>query len=354
MKNLFMLLLIALIAIQPINAQEEQSYIRLLKNTRERIQANAAVTDTINAKYPEIIETLRRLIKENKLFSAMEMAHELTFFWEQTGRLTEGRTFYSSILNLPDVVGTDSLRGLVLLDEGYLAFRQGDNLIAKNKTLAAKTVFEGLKDSSAVARAYVYLARIELRNENHKEVENYANKAMAIAAAINADERKYGALHMLATSYEMQGKYEAAIKLYQEGLDHYFHLGDKLMVATEIYNIASNKIKLHKIEKADTMLRESLTIFQSLQDQIGIAYTIFKFATIASEQKLYSKAAKLYGATDSIFKALQINFDPAEEKDWKYYTDLTKKALGNKTYELLFNEGRLINDKDALKIILTK
>jgi tetratricopeptide (TPR) repeat protein len=174
---------------------------------------------------------------------------------------------------------------------------------------------------------------------------------MEIAEKIKSEGSKFGALHMLATSYEMQGKYEPAIALYQKGLDHYQSLGDKSMVAVETYNIASNKIKQRKLAEATGLLNTALATARQLNDEQFLPYIIFKYATIATVKKQHNKAARLYGSTDSLFKSFEMTFDPAEQHDWKHYTTLTKNVLGSKIYASLFAEGRLLDSKKALELI---
>jgi hypothetical protein len=149
-------ILLFLASFTKANAQDDvTNYLKLLKNTRERIFSGPALKDSINAAYPGIKTALQQLITVKNIPASMEIVHELTYFWEMTGRMSEGRKWYSLVLQLPSTAAHDSLRGLVLMDEGYLAFRQTDNKTAKSKTLEAKKIFERLHDDqNGLERGY--------------------------------------------------------------------------------------------------------------------------------------------------------------------------------------------------------
>ena len=161
MKNYFLLILFAVTFHKP-NAQNDVSkYLELLKNARDKVFDVPGFKDTITTEYQAISNTLEYAINGNNKPVAMEMVHELTYYWELTGKLSEGRKLIETVLQLPVAPDYDSLRALVLMDEGYLAFRQGDNQTAKKKTLEAKTIFERLNDQPALTRLSVFLAQIE-------------------------------------------------------------------------------------------------------------------------------------------------------------------------------------------------
>jgi len=161
MKNGIALLLFVLV-FQYAGAQSDVSkYLQLLKNARTKVFDVAGYNDTITAEYSGISNALEYVINGNNKPVAMEMVHELTYYWELTGKLSEGRKLIETVLQLPVAPDYDSLRALVLMDEGYLAFRQGDKQTAKKKTLEAKTIFERLNDKPALARLYIFLDRLD-------------------------------------------------------------------------------------------------------------------------------------------------------------------------------------------------
>ncbi|WP_242018336.1 tetratricopeptide repeat protein [Pseudanabaena sp. FACHB-1998] len=77
------------------------------------------------------------------------------------------------------------------------------------------------------------------------------------------------------------GEYEEAITHHQQSLEIKEEIGDPSSIAISLHNIGEILIKLEKYPKAETNIKNALTIFDKIDFQTGKAHSLKALAEIA-------------------------------------------------------------------------
>jgi predicted ATPase/class 3 adenylate cyclase len=96
-----------------------------------------------------------------------------------------------------------------------------------------------------------------------------------------ADPYRYAALEATGGIAYWQGTQDAALDLYLEALDVARGLGDRATLANALYNAAfPDTITARDVNRAEALFDEALTLFRELEDEAGVAKTLWGMADV--------------------------------------------------------------------------
>jgi tetratricopeptide (TPR) repeat protein len=232
------------------------------------------------------------------------------------------------------------------LTSSELAFRQGDQAVARKRALDAVRAAILVEDRPTAAMAHNNLARIAFRNRDAGEIELHAEKALALAGDDTLARR--GALHMLAWAAHTAGDLDEAQKRFEDSLAYRRRVGDPVSVAVEMANLADLELERGNVTRAAQLHAESLEMSHRAGSVYMLVNGLPSFAALAVRVARFEDAARLIGAADAIAKAADMTPDPGGELKSER-TELPRR-LGADSYVQLAAEGAGLSPDQAVAL----
>ena len=263
---------------------------------------------------------------ENDPTAGLELALALPDYWHLRGQWAEGRSWLERLVAAVRDP-TPTLRCRALSSLSGLAFRQGDNEMARQLANDALAVARGLGDARLMVGALTRLARVGLRDNNPRQTIALSREAMALADAAGDEELSLQPLHCLAEATRMAGDYEGARELYRRSLDLNRKRGDDMVIGTETSNLAAVELRFGNVDAAVRLWRESLALAHRTENRYLLPYPVAGLGEAAAAQRDWDRAARLLGAASDLFKASGAAIDPADVPAYDAAVAATRAAL---------------------------
>ena len=263
---------------------------------------------------------------ENDPTIGLELALALPDYWHLRGQWAEGRRWLEQLLAAVRDPNP-SVRCRALGSLSGLAFRLGDNEIARDRANDALAIARGLGDARLIVGALTRLARVGLRDNNPRQTIALSREAMALADAAGDEELSLQPLHCLAEATRMAGDYEGARDLYRRSLDLNRKRGDDMVIGTETSNLAAVELRFGNFDAAVSLWRESLALAHRTENRYLLPYPVAGLGEVAAAQRDWDRAARLLGAASGMFKASGAAIDPADVPAYDKAVSATRAAL---------------------------
>jgi tetratricopeptide (TPR) repeat protein len=158
------------------------------------------------------------------------------------------------------------------------------------------------------ALAMVGLSRVALRDGDYAHVQSLASTALDIARD-EGDDAQIMPLHLLAAGTRLDGRYEDALRLYEQSLDLNRRMKNAKMVTVELHNIGHVYLHLGRVADAERAFAERLASLGTPQTYDS-AMTSLNQAAIAHARGDDAAATELVNDATAQLKAGGIELDP--------------------------------------------
>jgi predicted ATPase/class 3 adenylate cyclase len=338
---------------------------------------------------------------ESHLAATLQVLPTIARYWMRRGHEEEGRRFIAALLEraeklpLPD--GDEGPRWLSLMGEAWnsgamLAYSQGDNQRGLPFARRAVELARQAGDRRLLAFALGFLGSSTLFLGNAAEAEPLLRESVEVA---QEDGRPYAGMSLgmlgqaiairdpeseLAGQYMSDGaalmeqsgdrwmsnmaqmglgfgalrrgdledaraRFAALIPLFQE-------LGDRHrvnMVKSELAHIERHEGRL---DKAESAYRETILQWKRLGHRAAVAHQLESFAFIAHRREDRLRAARLYGAAESLRERIAIAMTPIEQAEYDADVARLRAATDERDFAAAWNEGRAMTLEQAVAFAL--
>jgi predicted ATPase/Tfp pilus assembly protein PilF len=284
----------------------------------------------LETEHENLQSSLAWAVRNGQAELGMRLAGALWRFWYIKSYLTEGRSWLTQLLAMPQAAGKRAIRGKALNGAGNLVYNQGDYELARTlhaecleiarelgdkRSMAGSINNLGLvaKAQSDYATAYSLFEQaleINLATGNRNwEAINYNNmgnvrydqgdysdaralqeKSVAIFRTLGDNWGLSMALADLGKVAFEQGDYDTARELYEQSLVLQLDLGDKRNTADTLNRLGLVALNQDNYPEAWRTFEQSLAIFRDLGDKRGIATSLHSLGTVAYRQGNYVNA----------------------------------------------------------------
>ena len=294
------------------------------------------------------IEQALSWLLENDPTVGLEVALALPDYWHLRGKWAEGRNWLERFLaGAKDL--TPTLRCRALSSISGLAFRQGDNEVARQRANEALAIARGQRDTPLIVGALTRLARVGLRDNNPRQTIRLSREAMALAEEAGDEELSLQPLHCLAEATRMAGDYEEARKLYRRSLDLNRKRSDELVIGVETSNLAAVELHFGNIDAAVRLWRESLALAHRTKNHYLLPYPVVGLGEAAAAQRDWERAAQLLGAASGLFKASGAAMDPADVSAYQEAVAAARAGL-SAAFEPAWSRGESMTADEVVAI----
>jgi tetratricopeptide (TPR) repeat protein len=239
----------------------------------------------------------------------LELAFLLQELWFEDAHTSEGRTWFATLLALPQASPRTMLRAQALDLAGALAFHQGDHVTAR--TLQE----EGLD----ILREKGDMARI-----------GYALNHLAYVVAY------------------AQGDLHGAQTLYQEALRYFRELGNADGTAHTLANMGTGAILLGDYVAARPLVMESLQMYRELGYMYNIALSLSRAAGIAAGMNQPERALRLAGASSAACTQIGVSRPGILQEVDERIVVPARQVLSEERQRALWAEGETMALEEAV------
>jgi hypothetical protein len=275
--------------------------------------------------------------------AALRLAGCLSFFWQDTGRLDEGRATTDRVL--ARAAGRDpSAIARVQLVASELAFRQTDQLEATRRADACIALADRSGDRATAAMAHLILARVGFRDGDAPRIERHAERALVLARDDPWVQR--GALHMLAWAAHTAGDRPLARRRFEASIELRMAQLDPFGAAVEEANLGDLAAEDGDLAEAGRRLRSALDVAVELESRYLLVNVLPSLSVVAALADADELAARTAGAADRAADDAALDPDPGA---WQPVLEEVEQRLGAR-YAVLYDEGRALSPDDAVKL----
>ena len=237
----------------------------------------------------------------------------------------------------------------VLTGLGGIALSQGNDLQSSVRYEESLTLYRELGDKGGIAWALHALGEIAIDQGDNQRAAELFRESLALSQDVGAKALIAWALSGLGTVALSEGDNEEATVYYERALAIYREYGHKPHIAWLITNLGNLAIVQRHLEQAAIFLEEGIALYQDLGDKAGIAYVLVGFAGLAATQGQPKKAARLWGAVETLEGSGTEALYPIERSRYDRYMAATRAQLDEATFAAAWEAGRALTLEQAIE-----
>jgi len=135
-------------------------------------------------------------------------------------------------------------------------------------------------------------------------------------------------------------------------LDLHKEMGDQLSVTGHQSVMAHVSRQIGNYKEALALYRETLPDWQKIGHRGAVAHQLECFAFIAKAQEQGERAVKLLGSAEALREASNSARTPQERIEYDRELAGLQAGMDEKTFDLLWEEGRSMNMEQAIELAL--
>ncbi|MDP9255919.1 MAG: LuxR C-terminal-related transcriptional regulator [Actinomycetota bacterium] len=339
-------------------------------------QAAAPALTTLESDHDNLRAALRFSLGAGDAGTALQFCAVLWRFWFERGYLSEGRLWLDE--SLAASLDASPGRARALSGNGVLARYQGDYDRAEALCREALALSRSLDDLKGVAEATTGLALIRSARADSMEAETLYGDALAIYERLEDEVAIARTLDRFALNFVIMGELERARPLFERSIAMYRRLGDAHGVALGLYGLAIVRLPgteaavrvqaeesldilrtvgdrrsfakvlwvlaeinadLGDVETAAAQYAESLTLMVEFGDRWFCGLLLESSAFLATAGGDAERAARLLGAADAIWAAIDVPLMPLLRERHEHALAEARSRLGEARFEAAWNLG---------------
>jgi predicted ATPase/DNA-binding XRE family transcriptional regulator len=336
--------------------------------------------DRLESEHDNLRSALALQLDRKQGSEAARMAAALWRFWYVRNHLSEGRQWFSRILQAGENEIEAGALARALIGNGVLAWMQSDYTNARSAFEASLPLLQQVNDQQGTANALnnlggiaseqgdyshasqLYEESLVLRRQlgDQRGIANALNN-LAIVAIEQGDYSQARQLHEeslvlrrqlsdqwgiahslnnLAMVAIEQGDYPTAQQLQEEALQLARELGDQRGVATSLSNLGEITLLLGDLERPASFFSESIALFEQLSDQRGIAECLERVSVLAVQGQHWQQALRFYGAAQALRETIGVPLTPTDRARYEPIIAAAESQLDPQLAQTARNEGR--------------
>lgn len=287
--------------------------------------------------------------------AAAGMACALGPFWQRHGHFSEGRRWLEQALaQLPPDPAAATLRARTLQNAAALAYRQGDAEAAQSWLAGSLVLFSAQNELSGMARVFFDQGWMALDRADWAEAAQLNEQSLSLARQANDHAGIYRALTNLGWARLCNGRQAEAGALFGQAHQTARNIGHSKGVAVSLTNLAWIAFCQGQPARAAAQARESMRLCHLLGERESLAEDLEILAAVEFAGGDAHCAARLIGAADSLWEALQLvrppnDFVAAIRADT---LAAAQRRLPEPDFSAAWNHGRAMNQDDTLALAL--
>jgi tetratricopeptide (TPR) repeat protein len=242
-----------------------------------------------------------------------------------------------------------------LLSAGFLGCWQGDFGPARAILEKSLELFEQMGEKAGIAFSLHGLGFAANGLGEHALAGTLFEKSLKMARDINDKWLISFTLHFTAIGTSFRRDYELARTQFEEciGLikDGYGNLPG---IAFSLFHLGRIARTQGDYTSAHAHLTEGIQMFLQIGDRRGLGYSLSGFACLAFAQEEINRAARLFGAVDSIREELGSLLEVVLQAEYEQAKSATQELLGEEDFRAEWSNGYGMSIEAAVRFVLTR
>lgn len=336
-----------------MNEERASSLLLLAEQAAQQSRSPDATAwfDRLEGEHEYVLEALQWFIDREEADKALRLGVGLYPFWHGRGYLREGLEWLQKLLAMPG--GSAELRAKVLHRAGMLAFRSGDESVARNNFEESLRLARQLGDKTQTASTLLGLGRlVALRQGDYMAGHRLFEESLMLARELGERRAEGEAIHCLAALARLEGDVKKAVGLYQASLSLRRELGDKGGVAMEQLNLGFMTLHQGDADGASKLFAESLRSSHERGDKYVMPADLVGLAGVAVRSGDAVRASRLLGAADFVLEGAGLILDPDDRIEYDQIASAVRTQLGDEVMEANWTEGHEMKTEKAIDYAL--
>ncbi|WP_313887425.1 CHAT domain-containing tetratricopeptide repeat protein [Nodosilinea sp. LEGE 07088] len=242
------------------------------------------------------------------------------------GQYTQALEFYRQALVLFQRMGDRTGEAAILADQGLIYEQQDQDELALEGFEAALAIDRAIGNVAAESITLQYIGFLQAKLGRYPAAEAAFEQALAIQQRIGARGFAGISLQGLGVTYTAQGDPQA-LDFLQQAVTRHREVGDRPSEASALNRQGAALLKLDQFSEAESVLRQSIGIFETLRSDLAddqlialldtqaSAYTYLEQALIAQNQPTEALAASERGRARAFVLQLSSRLSDSDRAD---------------------------------------
>jgi predicted ATPase len=296
-------------------------------------------------------------LSSGQIESGLNLAWALYRFWYwRNQHAREGRYWLEALLAAAESLTTlpSNLLGNVQYEAGVIASMLKDFQLAIDHFTRSLAIRKAIGDKEGQSAVINSLGTIAFEQQDLTKARAMFEESLALRLelGLNPAVRLYN-LGMIAF---FQGDYLKAREYLERSLQINRETNNSASIASDICSLAGVELRQGDRRRAKAHFLECLWLRREVDDNEGIAYSLEGLATYYAcgepgEVNPYL-AAQLFGAAESLRRAIAIPLSQVELDENRRFFDSARTFLGEETFNQAWQEGRVAHIDKLVQEIL--
>lgn len=217
-----------------------------------------AWVERLNDRVSDIAPSIETLEESGDSEAALDLAGALGIFWQDIGKVEEGPLITERLLQRLDAHPRTSALARAYLVLGELSFRQGNQAVVTEASVAAREIANQVENKWVAGRGELNLARVAFRDGDADRIFTHANSLLKMAG--DNLRLQTGAIYMLAWAEYTAGNVPAAIARFEQNVQLYRQGKNRMGEASELGNLGDLSIEAGEFDRAASYLEQSFAV----------------------------------------------------------------------------------------------
>ena len=314
--------------------------------------------ERLEAEHDNLRVALSWSLDRGEARSGLHLVAALWWFWYARGYLSEGRRWLEAILPLSSDSSVAQPRAWALNGAGWIALFQGDFDAAKTLLERALALFRELGDKEGIASSLANLGFVAMLGQREDiPVPDLLGEARELRPGLR-NRRTVAYLLLLegVAAFVIEGNLSRARKLHQESLALLREVWDLQGVGGCLFNMGLIELAQAGYSRATQLFREALNVAREADDKNIIQLAFFGLANVAARRGRPVRAARLWGASENVREAFDMQLSPGTRYAAGYEDNLStaRARLGGAVFEEAWDEGKTLVQQQTLEYALSE
>jgi predicted ATPase len=315
--------------------------------------ATASWLDRVEADHANIRTALRWCLEHKDAGRGLRLAAAVWSFWYVRGYATEGRALLAAVLALPEGAAASPARAQALLGAGQLALTQGDHKAAWTLLQESIALHRVLGDERGTAAALLGAGFVTRLQEEYRTATALLDEGLELARATGNTFIAAACLHHLGMiAGDVHHDNTAARRLLEESLALYRALDFPRFIALVLLSLGTVALAESDLDRADEMLRQSLTGMEQIGEKLGIHGALDTFGQLAVAQGHTARAVSLAGAAERLRATSGTQSWPVVQRTRARWQACARQTLDETAYQAAWEQGQTMNREEAIAFAL--
>jgi hypothetical protein len=162
---------------------------------------------------------------------------------------------------------------------------------------------------------------------------------------------------LLGTALLIQGDYDRAVPMFEEGLAMARRRGDRIGVCSALYHLGQVALVRGDHVLATRILKEGVAISEQMRDGANLSYFLEGLAVVAGVQGRAERSTRLFGAAEGLLEAVGVpvyNYYKPDRSLYERTKSATRSRLGEADFEEVRAEGQEMTFGQAVAYALER